>query len=315
MMRPNRCPALTALLITAALLLSGCAHLPPEREPARVLDEQEQREIIQDAQSEFEEFILELVVPRVMEEVPELIERGYADRVGTGDLYHVHLRYPQVTRLQKGVEPEAFFRRSHYHLLYHTHENPYQKRDQWIRQVRGLDDDQINEWLERLEARSFDYDDFFYGSGSYRFGDSIDTETVRTVARTSKEKLVEAGWDVSTETMVNRVRFILGPSQEGFDEAFDTLFRPHSIRSVEQDGATRFQPIEARYDEGYWHPATIYFYPIVRRSFESRRWEPTSAAVESYLTGEPGGRFRRYGAYLIRVHVLISHSSAERGIF
>jgi hypothetical protein len=239
----------------------AAAALPPlpERRPLKSLSREQQEEIFRRNAALFSRRLERELVPRISGEVARILELGYAWELNGYDLDHVHIRYPRHIQLEGRGPLAVLLDPQTYHLLYHCKENPFRQRQAWLEELGEIESAMISLWIGELQKSDFDYRDYFYGSGRYSRPAEVSPERLAALAHAWSGYLCGKGEEMPIGDLYDRLRFIIGPQQPGYGQAFDRLFSGRAVISVggaEESRLYRMNEVEI---PNYWQPLTVYF--------------------------------------------------------
>lgn len=254
----------------AALLvwLSGCATVfpgltPAERPPAgRPQADLERWE--QEKAKRYDGFLQREVLPLLAEDIAHIKRKHFVAAVSQLGLHHVHVRYPRIT----GVPRAGYIAApgDWHHLHYHGVENIAVSTAAWREDLRAVATGEMKRWLSANQAEQFDYERFFYGDGTYLRPEPIPRARLKAFGRRWWKQRAESGLRPSGpafEALLDRLTLVAGPAQAGYPAAAKRILAARSTVSRRR-GATRGLevpvPVGVRFFEGFYHPATIYFF-------------------------------------------------------
>lgn len=196
------------------------------------------------------EAFLQTALPSLHRGVFDILRMGYADEVSRDDFYHAHLVYPREYLV---AYPSASELRSNLWILYHTKERPHRIRDGWLDELSALQEPFMNAWVAEVRATDFDYRDFFYGSRRIERRSPLPSQSVSRLAEIWQS---QSSTPANLQTLKERIVYIHGSTQPGYNEAAEALFFPRSFLSPLGSKTLRQAPV---HPPDYISIATVYF--------------------------------------------------------
>lgn len=237
--------------------------------------------------------LLEDTLPAARLGIASILAQGYADQVSRSDFYHLHIVYPN--RLVAPYPAPAMLL-SNLGFLFHTKERPHKIRAEWLADLAVVRDPFVEEWLAVVGETDFDYRDFFYGSGRIRSRPPLPDHHIDRIAVAWKN---QRPISASVRTLGNRIIYIHGSRQPGYDEAAVALFWPRSFLARVSDP----EPVPAEVRPKEWFSiATVYFSPSAEGgSTVAGEWTPDGESapgrVPTPVSDRPGRVMARYWGY------------------
>lgn len=196
--------------------------------------------------------LLEDTLPAIRLGIARLLADGHADRASRSDFYHLHIVAP-LSRIAPYPVPAEFS--AGLGFLFHTKERPHEIREEWLEELALVRDPLVEGWLAVIRDTDFDYQDFFYGSGRIRSRGALPEAQLFRIAEAWKKQRPIAA---SLDTLRDRVVYIHGSRQPGYEAAAKALFWPRSFLTRVSDP----DPVPVAVHPGRWVPvATVYFSP------------------------------------------------------
>ncbi|MFA6092490.1 MAG: hypothetical protein WCU88_03400 [Elusimicrobiota bacterium] len=104
------------------ILWLSAGLLNAEEIPSLSASQNDIRAVLAQRREEFYETVEELLLPKIVQDVDEILRNGWADAVSPKDLFHVHLAISLAYPLDKTRSYPQIFNGRHLILLYHSHE-------------------------------------------------------------------------------------------------------------------------------------------------------------------------------------------------
>lgn len=246
------------------------------------------------------QFILSKLLPRVTEELSELLTPQYrvdgkliqvAESISYGDLFHVHVRTPiRMVPNYNEVSLQKFtIDQKDIHLQYHSFEYNDYNLKKWVNELKKINHPDINNWLALREDYQKKVDT------TSEFSDPITRPKILSEEKATKfaqiwfNNLEDKPSPLHSQWVESRLRekiVMIDPSLFSFK---NTLLENRSVLSR----GNKFQIIRPLNLNGYSQPATVYFEELSDNQMVESVIQEAQEAGLSYIINSSNPDFKK----------------------